>query len=495
MVQIRITTGEQKGESLAVDQSSVILGRGTNADFQVIDEGVSRKHAEVFRIGNACFIKDLGSTNSTFLNDHEVTKEELLQPGDEIQIGTTKLQFEDPENEDTGQVHLQDDQKELGEDTIEYTFQEEEESQDVHQVGVQEQPDDLNVLFEAGTLVGSEENKNTLLQKVLDLSVDVSNASSGFLFQLDPESGQLLPRGEHQNNSEKDAPISRTIIRRVLRTSRSILTSDASSDERFAPSTSVVVKEIQSVMCVPIIEEGNAVGVIYLHESGPEKTFTEDTLKLLTSIAFQTGIALSRIKAEQKLRETTTKAIRMIVRGIEAADPDTQGHSERVAGLARSIGEKLNLSTNEQEILQRAALLHDIGKIVETGTPHSDDVEHPEQLHIQKGTQLLEESDIFQDVIPGIKYHHVQMDGSGIPEGETGEQFPLWVHVLIVANKFDNILHNPDSHQEMVSIKEAVNQIETMAEEGKIHQEVASALVESYDEGTLFSSGLPFEGE
>lgn len=495
MATIRFVAGEQKGITKDIDKDSIIIGRGENTDLQVEDEGVSRKHAEIFRIGNACFVKDLESTNSTFLNDREVTKEELLQPGDEIQVGTTKLVYhKERESDEDNQINFQENQS-LSDDTVEFSFQDRKNESEFSSVGEKQESKQLKALYEVGRIVGDEQNQETLLQKVLECSIDLTNAGSGYTFLLDEKSGKLLPAGDYQGASAEDTPpVSRTIIQRVLRTSRSVLTSDAASDQRFSPSTSVMVRDIESVICVPIIARGEVIGIIYLHKSGSQATFEEEDLKLLTSIAFQTGVALSRIQAEQQLRETTTDAVGMIVRGIEAADPDTRGHSQRVASLATSIGQNMKLANEQLRTLQRAALLHDIGKIVELDSRLSpQDVDHPEKLHIEKGVQLIEESGVFQDLLPGIKYHHIRMDGSGIPEGKTGENLPTWVHILIVANKFDNLLHNSSEYQEMISIKEAVQKLEEMSNEDKFHSDVTSALVDLHAEGKLFSTHDPFQ--
>src|SRR3990167_9537950 len=94
MPYIRVKTGPNKGKIFEVKDAVITIGRDDNQTIQILDQGVSRQHSEIFRIGEMCFIRDLHSTNGTFVNDQRVT-EELLRSGDQVLIGSTLLVFED----------------------------------------------------------------------------------------------------------------------------------------------------------------------------------------------------------------------------------------------------------------------------------------------------------------------------------------------------------------------------------------------------------------
>jgi two-component system NtrC family sensor kinase len=91
---IRVKTGPNKGKTYEIGDAPLTIGREETQTIQIMDQGVSRAHAEVFRLGEMCFVRDLNSTNGTYVNDVKIL-EEALKAGDELLIGTTILTFEE----------------------------------------------------------------------------------------------------------------------------------------------------------------------------------------------------------------------------------------------------------------------------------------------------------------------------------------------------------------------------------------------------------------
>lgn len=91
---IRIENGPLAGKVYALGAEAITIGRNEHATILLEDSGVSRDHAEIFRLGDLCFVKDLDSRNGTFVRG-EAVMEELLQDGDRVQIGDTFLVFLD----------------------------------------------------------------------------------------------------------------------------------------------------------------------------------------------------------------------------------------------------------------------------------------------------------------------------------------------------------------------------------------------------------------
>src|SRR5512137_44667 len=94
MPSVWVKNGPLKGRTFELHDAVITVGRDPTETVQVLDQGVSRQHARIYRAGEMCFIRDLGSTNGTFVNDQRV-QEELLRSGDVIRIGSTLLAFED----------------------------------------------------------------------------------------------------------------------------------------------------------------------------------------------------------------------------------------------------------------------------------------------------------------------------------------------------------------------------------------------------------------
>src|ERR1041385_4860724 len=87
-----IQSGNGKGTKLTGGEGSITIGRGERAGLRLVDGGSSRQHAEVFRMGALAFIRDLGSPNGTYLNDHRV-EEAVLRDGDQVRIGETVILY------------------------------------------------------------------------------------------------------------------------------------------------------------------------------------------------------------------------------------------------------------------------------------------------------------------------------------------------------------------------------------------------------------------
>src|SRR3990167_6130084 len=116
---VNVKNGPNKGKSFDISESIITLGRDEKATIRILDQGVSRQHSEIFRLGDMCFIRDLGSTNGTFLNNNKI-QEEMLCNGDQVTIGTTVLVFEDaaaapanaPAPESAPKVEMEDEKEE-----------------------------------------------------------------------------------------------------------------------------------------------------------------------------------------------------------------------------------------------------------------------------------------------------------------------------------------------------------------------------------------------
>jgi putative nucleotidyltransferase with HDIG domain len=127
----------------------------------------------------------------------------------------------------------------------------------------------------------------------------------------------------------------------------------------------------------------------------------------------------------------------------EKRDTYTAGHARRVAEYCIKIAKKLGMSKDELAILEEAAMLHDIGKII---TPDSillkpSSLTNPEfdiiQDHVKAGVSILEGLNLYNNLLEIIKYHHEKYDGSGYPYGLKGDEIPLMSRIMTIADAFD----------------------------------------------------------
>lgn len=136
---------------------------------------------------------------------------------------------------------------------------------------------------------------------------------------------------------------------------------------------------------------------------------------------------------------------------LDARDPYTAGHSQRVAEYSVKIAEKAGFSENEIDLLRKSALLHDIGKIgvrdnVLLKEGRLTDGEYEQiKLHPVIGANILEQVNLPQEMkplLPGVKYHHERYDGGGYPEGLRGENIPVFGRLMAVADAYDAMTSN-----------------------------------------------------
>ena len=148
-------------------------------------------------------------------------------------------------------------------------------------------------------------------------------------------------------------------------------------------------------------------------------------------------------ESNQKLEQAYLEMIQTLRYTVEAKDPYTRGHSDRVSEFSVLIGEKLGLSEEQIKILRVCGLFHKIRKI---GIPDSillktdklSDDEYSEiKNHPSIGAHILGAASIFKDIIPIVKHHHERFDGRGYPSGLQGEEIPFLARIAAVADTFD----------------------------------------------------------
>ncbi|MHB8050488.1 MAG: HD-GYP domain-containing protein [Coriobacteriia bacterium] len=178
-------------------------------------------------------------------------------------------------------------------------------------------------------------------------------------------------------------------------------------------------------------------GYIIAHLIAAESWFS----LLLLVLPFTMARRTFRVYVE--LTEAYTSTVRSLVTAIEAKDPYTRGHSERVARYARMLAERMGLSRGEVDLLERAALLHDVGKIgISLDTLVSPDRLTEEEVeairrHPALGADLVADVEFLQNIVEIIRCHHERCDGEGYPGGLAGDDIPAFARILAVADSYD----------------------------------------------------------
>jgi putative nucleotidyltransferase with HDIG domain len=149
------------------------------------------------------------------------------------------------------------------------------------------------------------------------------------------------------------------------------------------------------------------------------------------------------LASTRQLEQTLLETIATLNAAVEARDPYTAGHSQRVRRVALAIGRELNLPARQLGALATAAVFHDIGKI---GMPDAiltkPDTLSPSESaimreHVIRGAEIVSRIASFHDSVPAVRHHHERWDGLGYPDGLAGEEAPLEAAIIALADAWD----------------------------------------------------------
>lgn len=166
-------------------------------------------------------------------------------------------------------------------------------------------------------------------------------------------------------------------------------------------------------------------------------------LEKIQTVASLIGTQRSNARIYTDLKELLFGVIRALTSAIDAKDPYTSGHSERVARIAVRIGQELGMSPHDQGDLYLMGLLHDVGKIgvddqvLKKPGKLTDEEYEKIQAHVRIGVHILSDLKKLHHLLPGVAYHHERLDGKGYPAGLQGDAIPLPARILAAADSFD----------------------------------------------------------
>ena len=196
---------------------------------------------------------------------------------------------------------------------------------------------------------------------------------------------------------------------------------------------------IEAMLITPLRSKDEAIGLFRVY-SRDRQLFTPDVRELVGAFANQAAVGIENARLYDNIRAGYFQTVRALTLAIEAKDPPTLGHSERVTANLAKTARLLGYSGDELELMTFGGILHDIGKIG-TGEVH-DDTSAEEQrivmeMHPLIGRSILQPVAFLRPMLPMIVYHHERVDGSGYPEGLKGEDIPFPARMLAVADVYD----------------------------------------------------------
>ncbi len=200
---------------------------------------------------------------------------------------------------------------------------------------------------------------------------------------------------------------------------------------------------LKNMVIVPIGDPQHRRGWIVAANLRGGREFGSVEANLICSIATILGTHVRNIELYDEHDELLVGFVRSLVSTLDAKDPYTRGHSERVALLARRIGQQIGLETGDLEDIYLSGLLHDIGKVgvddrilAKPGQLTEDEFRQIQQ-HPMIGYQILCQLRNLSQILPGVRHHHEAFNGKGYPDKLKGDGIPLMARIIAVADSFD----------------------------------------------------------
>ncbi|RPH59368.1 MAG: HD domain-containing protein [Chloroflexi bacterium] len=234
-------------------------------------------------------------------------------------------------------------------------------------------------------------------------------------------------------------------------------------------------------VCLPLKTPRRRYGALWV--DAPETSwhnprFADDlnTLSNQAAISLERSILLAETRkqaaqlesAYRKLELTYDQTLAALSSALDARDRETEGHSLRVSHVACALGRRLGMNDEQAKVMERGALLHDIGKIgvsdavlLKPGKLNDEEWEFMRQ-HPDIGSHIIEGIPFLQEAMPVIRFHHERWDGSGYPMGLKENAIPLMARIFGVVDVFDALTSNRPYRTPM-TMDEAVAYLETQA--------------------------------
>ncbi|MBK8303324.1 MAG: SpoIIE family protein phosphatase [Chloracidobacterium sp.] len=316
MAHLLVTHPNGTTENVPLARLRTTIGRSARSDVCIPDAFASRLHAEVRQEGDTYWISDLGSANGTKLNGALLSIPIPLHQGGEIQIGETKIKFDDGGqiSKSISSTLIADATEALDpSNTISFSIRKHQ-TAEILDSSLSSRTDLLGLISKVGVALLSSSGLDETLNQVASLVFEAVPAERVVIMLRDEtmKDGMQIKvarlRGEDEPIAE--VRISRAIMTEVVENGKSVLTSDAQQDPRFASQT-IVFQGIRSVLAVPLcVDERHVFGLIYADSPTNTNTFSSEHLDILTTLASVASIRVEnaslldeRINRERMERE------------------------------------------------------------------------------------------------------------------------------------------------------------------------------------------------
>ncbi|HSN92844.1 MAG TPA: adenylate/guanylate cyclase domain-containing protein [Anaeromyxobacteraceae bacterium] len=300
------------GDAEWILSGRTLVGRARTCTVRLAaDREASKEHAAVEPAGRGWRIRDLKSSNGTFVNGSRVRETLALRDGDEIRVGATRLKFKGPGGEATpeplrtpvrpsepmlsgGVTMVSSDPALIASAPIDPDLRFRPAAERADTAALRRDYEKLRIVHECHRALGGARDPADVCAKLLDLALTVLPADGGAVL-LRGAGGTLEPAASRVPGGEETIQVSETLLARVLGGREAVLSADALADTQLGDAKSIVARGVRSLMAVPLLGGANpdqVRGVLVLENRRRAGAFDRKDLDLLAAVAAQAGIAL-----------------------------------------------------------------------------------------------------------------------------------------------------------------------------------------------------------
>ncbi len=319
--------------------------------------------------------------------------------------------------------------------------------------------------------MAAEKRLEYLLSLIMNGASRVLDADVSSIFLCDYTHNELYSRFIQQAHiNEIRFPIDKGIAGDVVKTKQTVNIKDAYQDPRFNPDIDRQTQyQTQSLLCMPLISrQGQVIGVTQVLNK-KEGAFSAYDEELLAMFSLQATICIENTLLAEEQKRLFKSLIHTLSKTIDARDPITAGHSQRVALYAVRLARACHLDDQTVNEVEVASFLHDIGKLgvrdnilLKPGTLTSEEYKQVKE-HAAYTNQILEQVHFSEELkkVPFLaSVHHERIDGKGYPYGLAGEDLPLPARIISIADVFDAITAYDRPYKQVMSLDKAIGVLE-----------------------------------
>ena len=327
----------------------------------------------------------------------------------------------------------------------------------------------IGLLCKVGGKVSSPSELSKLLQQILRMSQKTLRVSASSVLLLDKNKQELYFKVA-EGKVEKVLKTVRISIDSgiagwVARNAKPLICNDVINDARFNQRIDNITGfATKTVLAVPMVAGREVIGVIEVLNKTDSTGFNRGDLELLTVVASLAAVAINNTKLHQDVLDAYKSTANALSAAIDAKDPYTRGHSQRVMEYTLLAADTFSFSPEELRAVEFGSLLHDVGKIgIDSRILRkADNLTRLEWLEMRMhpviGANIIGVAPYLEKVRELVLHHHEKYDGTGYPDGLKGNDIPTGARLIAVADAFDTITTNR-SYRASLGVDEALNEL------------------------------------